>query len=309
MVEGDIKSYKAEFTPLVLGRHRLEVSVNDQPVKGSPFEIVVTIPPTQLGKPVKVFSGVKQPIDIAINSRGEIVIAENHGGIVVLDKSGKKLRSVEKSHYGFKKPQGIAVDKDDNIYMTDNDNKSLFKFSSWCQLVEIAGSSFGHTQLSSFHPWGVTVMDEQVIVLGSRDPSVLFVFTRKLELVKRISLEGDGLGVTCDISTHKLYVSDYRNGDIRVLSLEDEGKALPMRLFSSNKLTHPHSVCVARKLLYVSDWGKHSVCVFSSEGTFVTSFGRKGMEVGQFSCPSGLAFDDDGFLYVCDLNSSLVQVF
>ena len=42
MVEGDIKSYKAEFTPLVLGRHRLEVSVNDQPVKGSPFKIVVS---------------------------------------------------------------------------------------------------------------------------------------------------------------------------------------------------------------------------------------------------------------------------
>ena len=62
------------------------------------------------------------------------------------------------------------------------------------------------------------------------------------------------------------------------------------------------------ELVYVSDWGKHSVSVFNGEGSFVTSFGCKGMEVGQFNSPSGLAFDEDGFLYVCDLNSSLVHI-
>ena len=45
--------------------------------------------------------------------------------------------------------------------------------------------------------------------------------------------------------------------------------------------------------MYVSDWGKHSVSVFSSKGNFVASFGHKGMEAGQFSCPSGLAVDED----------------
>ena len=306
-VEGNSRSYKVEFTPCVRGRHKLEVSVNDQPVKGSPFKVVVSIPPTQLGKPVKVISGVKQPIDIAINSRGELIIAENRGSIIMLDKSGKRVHSVEKSHYGFKRPEGIAVDKDDNIYMTDHDNKSIFKFSSMCQLLEVAGSSNGQSQSSTFHPWGVTVVDEQVMVLGSRDPTILFVYTRKLELIKQISLGGDGLGIAHDISTQELYICDYKCGDIRVVSLSDQDKSL--RSFSSNRLTHSHSICVARGLVYVSDWGKNTVSVFSMEGTFVTSFGGKGMEVGQFNCPSGLALDDDGFLYVCDLNSNLIQVF
>ena len=147
-------------------------------------------------------------------------------------------------------------------------------------------------------------MNTEVLVLGSRDPSVLFVFTRKLELVKQVSLEGDGLGIAHDISTQELYVCDYKNGDIRAVALDDHGTVL--RSFRSYSLSHPHSICVAKGLLYVSDWGKHSVSVFSKEGSFVASFGRRGMEVGQFNCPSGLAL---GFLYVCDLNSSLIQVF
>ena len=70
MVEGDIKSYKAEFTPLVRGRHRLEVSVNDQPMKGSPFKIVASEHNLVL-KPIKVFSGVKQPGFILQSIPGE----------------------------------------------------------------------------------------------------------------------------------------------------------------------------------------------------------------------------------------------
>ena len=47
-----------------------------------------------------------------------------------------------KTAAGFKRPD-IAVYKDDNnvTYMADHDNKSLFRFSSWCQLIEVAGSS------------------------------------------------------------------------------------------------------------------------------------------------------------------------
>ena len=129
-VEGGV--YNIEYTPHVRGRHNLEVSVNDRLVKGSPFQVVVSVPPTQLGKPFKVIGGVKQLIDIAVNSVGELFIAENRGGIIVLDKSGKKIRSIEQSRYCFKRPEGIAVDKNDDIYLVDHDNMSIFKFDSKC---------------------------------------------------------------------------------------------------------------------------------------------------------------------------------
>jgi hypothetical protein len=103
--------YQIEYVPKVRGHHKLEVT-NGLPVPGSPFPVFVNIPPTQLGKPVNVIEGVLEPIDIAVNSVGELLVAEEDGGVIIIDKRGKNIQKVL---YGFKKLYGISVDKDDNI--------------------------------------------------------------------------------------------------------------------------------------------------------------------------------------------------
>ena len=63
-------------------------------------------------------------------------------------------------------------------------------------------------------------------------------------------------------------------------------------------------------LVYVSEGGNHRVSVFTSEGGFVTSFGRQGSGPGQFDRPRGLAVDSSGVVYVCDhKNNYCVQIF
>ena len=103
--------YKIEYVSKVRGRHKLEITANGLPVPGSPYPVSVNISPTQLGKPVKVISGVKKPIDIAINSSGEVLVAEEYGDVVVLDKSGKKLHSIAKSQCHFKRLHGTVVER------------------------------------------------------------------------------------------------------------------------------------------------------------------------------------------------------
>ncbi len=81
------------YRPTVRGRHELIITSNGQEVAGSPFPVFVSIPPTQLGKPVKVIAGVKNPVYIAINSSGELLFTEpNSNQIEVMDKQGKSLR-------------------------------------------------------------------------------------------------------------------------------------------------------------------------------------------------------------------------
>ena len=61
--------------------------------------------------------------------------------------------------------------------------------------------------------------------------------------------------------------------------------------------------------MYVSEYGNDRVSVFTSEGGFVTSFGRQGSGPGQFDDPYGLAVDNSGVVYVCDYGNKRVQIF
>ena len=60
--------YSIQCTPTVRGRHELTVSMDEQQVAGSPFPVFVSIPPTQLGKPVKVWTNLTGPTGITVNS-------------------------------------------------------------------------------------------------------------------------------------------------------------------------------------------------------------------------------------------------
>ena len=132
-------AYEIEYVPKVRGRHKLEITANGLPLPGSPYPMFVKISPTQLGKPVKVIRGVKGPIDIAINSAGEVLVAEEKGDLIVLDKNGKKLHNIAKSLYQFKQLEGIAVDKEDNCYLTDQRSGKLLKFNQNCEMVKEIG--------------------------------------------------------------------------------------------------------------------------------------------------------------------------
>ena len=75
--------YSIQCTPTVHGRHELTVSVDGQQVAGSPFPVFVSIPPTQLGKPVKVWKNINRPTGITVNSVGEIVVTEQESGNII----------------------------------------------------------------------------------------------------------------------------------------------------------------------------------------------------------------------------------
>ena len=63
---------------------------------------------------------------------------------------------------------------------------------------------------------------------------------------------------------------------------------------TSKELNFPIGICVGSdQLVYVCDTSNKCVSVFKTSGEFVTSF-------GQFSCPTGIVTDDDGFVYVSD---------
>ena len=58
----------------------------------------------------------------------------------------------------------------------------------------------------------------------------------------------------------------------------------------------------ATGLVYVSEWGNHRISVFTSDGQFVDRFGEEGSNIALF----GIAFDNDGFMCICDYGSNQI---
>lgn len=74
-------------------------------------------------------------------------------------------------------------------------------------------------------------------------------------------------------------------------------------------LNQPSAVSVdPEKRIWVLDGVNSRVVGFSSQGKYLTEFGRKGSNAGEFKSPLGLSIDSRGFLYVADSKNHRIQV-
>ena len=89
-------TYEVSYQPNTRGRHLLNVTVNGEPVQGSPFLVYVRQAPHLLGKPVRVITRL-DPWMIATTGSGELVVSEKYmrNKISFISRDGKKIRSID----------------------------------------------------------------------------------------------------------------------------------------------------------------------------------------------------------------------
>ena len=72
----------------------------------------------------------------------------------------------------------------------------------------------------------------------------------------------------------------------------------------------PNAVGVASDgSVYVSDSANNHIQKFTSEGVFLTKWGKRGQGDGEFTSPTGLAMDRKVNVYVAERLNNRVQVF
>ena len=313
--------YEINYQPTIKGRHQLHVKVEGQHIRGSPFTISAKSPVEKLSASILTLRGVRHPWGVAINQRGEVIVAECGGHCVsVFSPSGEKLRTFGTCGSGqgqFQSPRGVAVDDEWNILVADTNNHRIQKFTPEGQFLTAVGAK-SEGPLKFGYPTDIVLnaANKKVYVTDSSNRRVQ-VLNSDLTFSSSFGKYGSGkgqfnypCGIACD-STGKVYVADCNNHRVKVFTAE--GKFL--KIFGrqgdgKGELRRPNSVAIdSNDMVYVSEGGNGRVSVFTSEGVFVTSFGSRGEGPGQFDYPYGVAVDNSGVVYVCDHYNHLVQIF
>ena len=295
--------YRIQYTPTVRGRHELTLLINGHHIAGSPFPVYVSIHPTQLGKPIKIWTEITKPYGITANSKGEIFVALCDGttNIIKYDSEGKRVDLVEKS--GLVKPRCIACDDEDNIYCGDVfSNKTLTCDGNGDNVkiheVELEKNNSGHSALA--------ITDQKLFMAEYGVGGVIKVYNKQLQHLSTIKHRNMyAMDISFDIH-QSLYVSDINNSCVHVFK---DGVHLCSIGHDKEKLKKPRGLCVRGQYVYVTDIDGHCVFVFTTDGEYVTSFGQKGQEKGDFYFPYYFCIDNNGFVYVADFLNNRIQCF
>ena len=200
----------------------------------------------------------------------------------------------------------------------------LVKGSPFCVSVKASLAHIGPDPLLVIpglsQPWGIVTDNKGrlcVAVSGRKEVVMLNSYSgEKISTVVKRNLLKNTLeepaGLTLD-EDQKLLIADFRLSTIQRVTLS--GQVLQEIGSSGYKVvefTYPSSLAInpINNKIYVTEWKENNrVQILNNDLTHYRTFGCTGSEPGQFLCPSGLAFDRKGNVYVADSNNARIQVF
>ena len=319
-MKGEVKpskssEYQVDYRPTRRGRHQLHIKVCDQHIRGSPFTVVAL---RKLEAPARTITGLNRPWGVAVDKRGQIIIAEWGGHCISIYSTGKKIRSFGQKGSApgqFLCPCGVAVDRAGSILVVDRGNHRIQKFTAHEKHPASVGSD-GNKPLQFSYPVGIGISPSEKVYVCDGSSHQVQILNYDLSFSSSFGSGGSGdghLNYPCDVafdSRGSVYVAD--NGNHRIQVFTKDGRFL--RKFGEKggghgELNNP--VCVAidsDNVVYVSEGDNHRISLFTSEGHFVRSFGTRGQGPGQFDRPRGIVVDKDGLVYVCDSTNGRLQI-
>jgi NHL repeat-containing protein len=217
----------------------------------------------------------------------------------------------------FYYPLGVATDAAGDVYVTDQVNQRIQKFTSTgTYLTQWGSPGSGDGQFD--HPNGITTDAAGDVYVTDYNNHRIQKFTGTgTYLTQWGSLgTGDGQfdhpnGVTTDAGGD-IYVADAGNNRIKKFT----GTGTFLTQWGSQGsgdgqfFNGPFGVATdAAGNVYVTDYNNHRIQKFTGAGTYLTQWGSQGSSDGQFSFPVGVSTDAAGNVYVADAGNHRIQKF
>ena len=194
--------------------------------------------------------------------------------ITIGDVPGDEEHILDIGRYGdadgeFIWPAGIALDSNENIYVTDEWMNRVSVFDSEGNFLKHWGEG-GQNDGQFNHPAGIDIdTEDNAIVVDSLN-----------HRVQKFTKDGNFLGEWGGFGEGQ--------GELNSpwgIGLDDQNN------------------------VYVADHKNHLAQKFSPDGEYLMAFGSEGTGRGQLTRPSDVTVDSDGDVYVCDWANDRVQVY
>jgi len=214
----------------------------------------------------------------------------------------------------FEQPSGIAIDKENNVYIVDLGQVKLNKINSEGKFQVTWGAAGKQFKIIK-NPTSVAVDNQGNVYVTDAKTHSFVKFDRAGMYKRKWGTEGSGnlqfktpSGIAVD-SKNDVYVVD--SGNNRVKKYTSQGalkKIWGKQGASDGDFAYPKGIAIGQKNeVFVVD--RVRVQKFSLEGEFIASWGRRGAADGEFNNPQGIFIDHNNFVYVADSGSNRIQKF
>jgi tripartite motif-containing protein 2/3 len=291
---GKIGVYIITYQAKERGRYKLVISVNGDSVCGSPFDVTMY---KFFGKGVEVvphkkINNLSQPFQVAFTTSNEMLVTQKGTNSIKKLQSNDcsktfDVRDRKHTILNTFKPTGIAIDKENNVYVSYENIGSILKF-------DIHGEMQEKTPDGELHRPGRLFYCERTkeLLVCERGEDRVQVYDSKLNQVRQFA---DGIrcsSVTCD-EDGTAYVAD-KNG-CNIHKFDSEGNCMG-QLFEDKKLRAPRGICLQNGHMFIADRDNSRVIIvdnYSTSPEIVNEYPLSDQDFGS------VATDVNGYVYIC----------
>ncbi|UCH82039.1 MAG: NHL repeat-containing protein [Nitrospiraceae bacterium] len=222
-------------------------------------------------------SGIETPRGLALDEGGNLYVAQSSS-----NGNARHRISVYKP----------CLRKDRDIYIKDFEGAETFI------PYRMAVDNKGNILVASGHYPGLIVLNNEGSLIDILSP----VEQGKKVKITNVSIDEAGRIYIVSEDAGRIYIYD-KNRNI-IASFGEKGG-------SSGKLSRPRAIAIDsfNGNMFVVDYMRHTVTIFSSSGSYIHEFGGLGWDEGWFQHPNDISVDSRGRLFVADFFNHRVQIF
>ena len=297
-------TYLVYLAPQQLGQHKLSVTIKDQSIQGSPFNVsvVATRDYTILKNSVQTITGINTPRLIAFSNNGDMFVTScNNHCIYVYDNSGRQKTTIGSYGTGplqFNGLYGIAINGD-IMYVSESGGHRIHKLTLGGKFLgTFGGKGSGKGQLSN--PHDICIGLDGRIYVADYSNHCIQVFHQDETFSHNIDSNVSGnkqfsspIGLCFDHLDY-LHVTCHRSNKVAVFT----PKGQYIRQYGQSHLNRPIGIAIdSTGNSLVVNYSSNSLSIFDPHGNYIHS-------IGGFNGPIGVSMASNGSVWVADKNNN-----